>query len=103
MKKRVILKDSKNHTDKTSMKVALYIPILFLLAACSEATPEVRLLRSPKILRESTMPLRTEDALKSSTTNSDYKLEISISKDDQSTEFVSSRGYRLIMNHDNEN
>lgn len=85
------------------MKVTFLIPILFLLVACSEATPEVRFLRSPKVFRESTMPLRTEDALKNSTSNSDYKLEISISKEDQSTELVSSRGYRLIMSHENEN
>lgn len=85
------------------MRVVLSISILFFLAACSEAMPEVRLLRSPKILRESAMPLRTEDALKSSTSNSDYKLEIAISKEDQATELISSRGYRLILNHDNEN
>ncbi|AHI06474.1 hypothetical protein BDW_09870 [Bdellovibrio bacteriovorus W] len=85
------------------MRVTFLISILFLFVSCSEAVPEVHFLRAPKVLRESPMPLRTEDALKSSVTNLDYKLEISISKEDQSSELVSSRGFRLIFNQESEN
>lgn len=85
------------------MRVTFLISILFLFVSCSEAVPEVHFLHAPKVLRESPMPLRTEDALKSSVTNLDYKLEISISKEDQSSELVSSRGFRLIFNQESEN